>query len=102
MTKDSYFRLSSMNGDLEYWLKIDTTVPNDIYKIEGDNFLEDITVPKFDIEKKDENVFNIAYASINDVRLIKYLLSCMKILKRSKEYLDVDLNQTQQFKDPSF
>ncbi|CAD8111133.1 unnamed protein product [Paramecium sonneborni] len=102
LTKDSYFRLSTRGQNEQYWLKIDTVGPNEIYKIEGDNFIEDITIPIFDQDKKDEHVFNLACASLNEVRFIKYLLSCMKILKRSKEYLDVDLNDTGFFKDSQF
>lgn len=69
MEKDSYFRLNVMHLEEHLWFRVETTPPNNIYIIEGENFIEDISIPVFELEKKDENVFKLARASPNDVRL---------------------------------
>lgn len=69
MEKDSYFRLNTLKEDEPLWFRIESTPPNNIYMIEGENYIEDISIPVFHDEKRDENVFKLARASINDVRL---------------------------------
>ena len=55
------------------------------------NFGEKYNVPIFSTIKKEENVFKLAKANANEVRMTNFLLSCMKTLKSTFEYLSPDV-----------
>ena len=59
--------------------------------MEGQNYIGEISIPLFSSVKRDENVFKLAKASLNDVRITNFLLSCMRTIKSSDDYLNIDL-----------
>jgi hypothetical protein len=86
----------------EFWLRTEEVEPNDEYVIEGSNYIEQIKIPVFALVKKDENVFKLAKANLNEVRMTSYLLSCMKTIDASDDYLNINLENTAQFHDSNF
>lgn len=48
----------------------------------------DFGVPAFSTHKKEENVFKLAKASGNEIRMTNFLLSCVKAFLVSFEYID--------------
>ncbi|KAM3147608.1 hypothetical protein pb186bvf_000415 [Paramecium bursaria] len=105
LDKDAYFRMCFTDEHgIKQWFRTQDIEPDNVYMVEGQNYIENITIPVFDDSKRDESIFKIAKASINDVRLTKYLLSCMKSLKKSKKYLEIYLDASTQHlvKDQKF
>jgi len=54
------------------------------------NSQEKFVIPVFSTIKKEENVFKLARANANEVRMTNFLLSCMKTLKSTFEFLTPD------------
>lgn len=101
MQKDSYFRLSTAKKgmsdvmkkmeDVELWLKTSHRMapePTDVQSspMVSDDELE--MMPTFHIVKKEEFVFKMAKVNFNEVRMTNFLLSCLKTISRSEQYLN--------------
>lgn len=59
---------------------------------EGDDDMDDSSfhIPLFSTIKKEENVFKLAKANSNEVKMTCFLLSCMKTIKKTIFYLSPD------------
>ncbi|EGR27925.1 MIR domain protein [Ichthyophthirius multifiliis] len=86
---------TNFNIEEDYWFKTAETAQHDYNtntKIDtkadfDDDFIQNLIQPQFSTKKKEEYVFKLAKANLNEVRMTQFLLECKKTIQKVYKYL---------------